>query len=271
METEITLGVMVYVDNHPRMLEEFQWIYKSWIFSGNWTTSDLIVVHHPDVAHALPLHEEGIVGVPCLPVSGPASVFERHHFVNSIACLSGPHVDDVALRYPYLLRTDADVFLTEHLVAFRPSYPVHGFGSLLAEASLVVRFLKRQTQWCQMMLRDFGHDAANWGETWGCWYRGLSTLYTAEIAARPAGNDFLLPGRERILDVESSCDRRIDSLVFHIHAVHTDDYFSKFAFRAGKYGRVDTSALDLNRINQYCHWLAVTSTDKVKRLANYPE
>lgn len=123
-----TLGVMIYVDNHPNMLQEFEWIYKSWIHSGNWTTSDLIVVHHPAIAHALPLHEEGIVGVPCLPFATPGSAFEGYHFMNSIGCLSGPHIDEIALRYPYLLRTDADVFLTKHLVDFRPSYPVHGRG-----------------------------------------------------------------------------------------------------------------------------------------------
>ncbi|MDR5740685.1 MULTISPECIES: hypothetical protein [unclassified Caballeronia] len=301
MQTNKTLGVMIYVDNSATMLQEFEWIYKSWIFSGNWTTSDLIVVHHPDVAHALPLDDEGIVGVPCLPVAVPGSPFEGYHFMNSIGCVSGPHIDDIALRYPFLLRTDADVFLTSNLVDFRPSYPVHGRGhyhrrpdfrekmldfckrhgvihhnhfgcgsSLLAQSQLVVPFLRRQTYWCEKLLRDFGDDPANWG-TWPDWFRGVSSMYAAEIAAAEAGNAFLRLGRERILDVESFCDEKIDSLVFHIHAVHTDTYFSKFEYRNGAYDDVDINALDISYIDQYCHWLAATPLEDIKRRAAYPQ
>lgn len=295
-----TLGVMIYVDNHPNMLQEFEWIYKSWIHSGNWTTSDLIVVHHPAIAHALPLQEVGIVGAPCLPFATPGSAFEGYHFMNSIGCLSGPHIDEIALRYPYLLRTDADVFLTKHLVDFRPSYPVHGRGhyhhsadfretmvdfcrrhgvphhnhfgcghSLLARAHLVVHLLRRQIHWCEVLLREFGHDPANWG-TWPGWFRGVSSMYAAEIAAQEAGNDYIWLGRERILDVESFCQEKIDNLVFHIHAVHTDDFFSKSEYRKGAYDSADVDALDPSFINQYCHWLAAVSVDEVKRRAGYP-
>jgi hypothetical protein len=300
MQSDKSLGVMVYIDNHPTMLQDFEWIYKSWIYSGNWTTSDMIVVHHPDVAHALPLSEPGIVGVPCLPVARPGSVFDGYHFMNSIGCLSGPHVDEIALRYPYLLRTDADVFLTRHLKDLRPSYPVHGRGhyhrtqdfrekmlefchrhgvthfnhfgcghSLLAESRLVVHFLRRQTYWCEMLLRDFGDDPANWG-TWPDWFRGVSSMYAAEIAAQELVNECLIMGRERILDVESLCQTKLDSLVFHIHAVHTDQYFSKFEYRKGAYDGADLNALDLDFINQYCHWLAATPVDEVKRRVDYP-
>jgi hypothetical protein len=235
-----------------------------------------------------------------MPVSQPGSVFDGYHFMNSIGCLSGPHVDEIALRYPYLLRTDADVFLTKHLVDFRPSYPVHGRGhyhhsqdfrekmldfcrrhdvihhnhfgcghSLLAESKLVVHLLRRQIYWCEMLLRDFGNDPANWGN-WPDWFRGVSSMYAAEIAANESGNEFIYLGRERILDVESFCQAKIDNLVFHIHAVHTEHHFSKFEFRKGTYDSTDVNALDLSFIDQYCHWLAAVSIDEVKQRANYP-
>jgi len=291
-----TLGVMTYIDDSPDMLQEFGWLYKSWIHSGNWRTSDLIVVHNPRLAGRFPV-EEGVVLIPCEPACAPGTVFEGYPFINSIACLAGPHIDDVSLAYEWLLRTDADTFLTKHLVDFRPSFPVHGRGhyhrsqefrekmldfcarhgvvhqnhfgcgsSLLARSGFVVDLLKRQTYWCAEVLKEFGSDRGHWPG----WFRGVASMYAAEIAANEAWVNFLFYGRERVLDVESFCTVPIDAMVYHIHALVTDDYFSKGKFRAGAYDGMDLSQLDLGVIGPYCHWLAATPVEEVKKRAGYP-
>lgn len=294
-----SLGIMVYVDNSPKMLEEFSWLYKSWIYSGCYHSADLLVVHHPEVAKELP-REPGVILIPCLPKAVAGTPFEDYHFFNSIGCLSGEHIDDIAAQYEYLLRTDVDVFLTHHLANFRPSFPVHGRGlyhcnknfrenmlqfcqrhgvehyhrfgcghSLLASSQLMLPFLRRQIYWCQQLLEEFGKNEKDWGE-WPGWYRGVTTMYAAEIAANENYWNMLHRGRERILDVECDLDRPIDAMTFHIHAVHTSNYFSKFKLREGEYQSVDPDTLDRSRIPQYCHWVAVASVEQVKQEARYP-
>lgn len=294
-----SLGIMVYVDNSPKMLEEFSWLYKSWIYSGCYRSADLLVVHHPEVEKALP-REPGVILIPCLPGAVAGTPFEDYHFFNSIGCLSGEHIDDIAAQYEYLLRTDVDVFLTHHLAHFRPSFPVYGRGlyhcndnfrenmlqfcqrhgvehyhrfgcghSLLASSELMLPFLRRQIYWCQQLLEEFGQNEKDWGE-WPGWYRGVTTMYAAEIAANENYWNMLHRGRERILDVECALDRPIDAMTFHIHAVHTTDYFSKFKLREGEYQSVDPHTLDRSRIPQYCHWVAVASVEQIKQEARYP-
>lgn len=292
-----TLGVMAYIDHSAHMIEDFTWLYKSWIYSGNWKTSDLIIVHHPDVAGHLPQGEAGVITIPCHPFAVPGSVFEGYPFINSIACLSGPHIDPIAAAYPYLLRTDADVFLTAHLADFRPHYAVHGRGlyhrtdefregmldfcrrhgvahrnhfgcghSLLGPAELVMHMVQRQTYWTEMVLKDFGERTG----AWPGWFRGVASMYAAEIVANESYVAFLYNGRERILDVESYSVDRIDKLVYHIHAIHTEDYFSKERYRLGEYQHIDVESLDRDIIREYCHWIVATDVRRIKEMAGYP-
>ncbi|MFC0142130.1 hypothetical protein ACFFJN_19470 [Erwinia mallotivora] len=294
-----TLAVMVYVDFSSAMLEEFTWLYKSWIYSGCYRQSDLLVVHHPDCEKYLP-KDPGIILVPRMPTAVAGSPFENYRYFNSIGCLSGEPVDAVARQYDFLLRTDADVFLTRHLADFRPSFPVFGRGlyhydedfrqkmlrfcqrhgvehhyrfgcghSLLAPTEIMLPFLRRQIYWCQRLLEEFSPDSANWGK-WPGWYRGVSTMYAAEIAANENYWQMLHHGRERILDVECDLDQALDAMTYHIHAVHTYNYFSKFRLREGRYQAIDPQTLDRSRIPQYCHWLAVTPVEQVKREVGYP-
>lgn len=289
MDNSKSLGIMAYIDNSPVMMEEFSWLYKSWIYSGCWQTSDLIIVHHPDIAAQLP-SEPGVILISQPPASQPGTIFEHYPFINSIACLSGEHVDHIALRYHYLLRTDADVFLTPHLAHFRPSFPVHGRGlyyendafrenmliycarygvehrnhfgcghSLLAPSAVMVPFLRRQIFWCEKLLEDFGESEG----TWPGWFRGVCSMYAAEIAANENWAQLLYKARERVLDVQSNYHEQLDAMVFHIHAIHTDDYFSKFQYCAGAYAHITLDSIDRSTIPGYCHWLAAASVEQV--------
>lgn len=298
MKEKKSLGIMTYIDSSKKMLEDFSWLYKSWIYSGCWRTSDLIVVHHPEITEKLP-KEAGVVLIPCLPTSHTDPLFKDYHFINSIGCLTGDEVSKVARHYDYLLRTDADVFLTKNLASFKPNFPVHGRGnyyfsddfkknmllfcekhrvkhhhrfgcghSIMASSELVIDFLQRQLHWSRVLMQEFGTDPANWGE-WPHWCRGVTTMYAAEITANERWGDFLQNGRERILDIESNNEQDIDILTLHIHGVHTTDYFSKFDYRDGKYDYISPDILDKNKINQYCHWICMSSIEDIKAEAGY--
>ena len=294
-----TLGILLYVDNTREMLEDFSWIYKSWIYSGNWRTSDLIVCCNPAVYDHLP-NDSGVIKIAKEPVSVPGSKWAQYPFINSIACLSGPHTDALEPRYTHFLRTDADVFLTENLVDFRPNVPVYGRGryaenaevrvriqdfaarhgldhhgifncghSMLSSSSQVLYFLRDQLLLCDWLYEEFKDDPGQWPG----WCRNVLTMYAAELVANHHWPTFLRLAYHNTLDFETCLGSDIKATrVMHIHAIHIfDEYWSKFDYRAGKYKDYDVSRLDRSLVNQYCHWIAETPVDVVKRAVGYPE
>ncbi|WON75696.1 hypothetical protein [Serratia sp. UGAL515B_01] len=292
------LGIMTYIDNSQRMLEEFSWLYKSWIYSGCWKTSDLIVVHHPALTNQLP-REPGIVLISQESFSQHHPQFHDYPYINSIACLSGPHIDYIIQRYQWVLRTDADVFLTRHLANLTPLFPIHGRGnyhlnakfrekmldfcrrhgvehrysfgcgsSLLLRTELMIPFLQRQIYWCHKLIEEFGTDQANWG-VWPEWCRGVLSMYAGEIAANERWDCYLRDSRERILDVESEKSGLIDILTLHIHATQYKVGFSKLRYHAGDYKDIDPETLDRNRIDHYCTWISLTPAKVIKKLSGY--
>ncbi|MDR3512920.1 MAG: hypothetical protein P4L73_14890 [Caulobacteraceae bacterium] len=294
-----TLGILTYIDATANMLEDFSWLYKSWIYSGNWRTSDLIVCCNPAVIDQIP-DDSGIVRLPIAPLSVPGSRWRDYPFINSIACLSGPHTDALADRYTHFLRTDADVFLTSNLVNFRPNVAVHGRGryaeradvrvkmaafaernglqhhgvfncghSLLSNSQAVLFFLKEQLKLCELLLEEFRDDPGQWPG----WCRNVLTMYAAELVANHYWVDFLRLGFHNVLDYETVLwSDIIQSHVVHIHAVHViGEHWSKIDHRNGVYADYDVSDLDITKVHDYCHWIAITPVDEIKALAGYPE
>jgi hypothetical protein len=299
MVSDKTLGILCYIDNSPTMLEDFSWIYKSWIYSGNWKTSDLIAVCNPLVYDQLP-DESGVIKIPKEPVAVPGSRWEGYPFINSIACLTGPHTDDLASRYTHILRTDADVFLTHNLVNFRPNIPVHGRGryaeradvrekivefagrhglnhhgvfncghSLLGFSNQVLMFLAQQNTVCEWLLEEFKDDKGEWPG----WCMNVTTMYAGELVANHNWDMFLKLAYLNMLDYETVLWSNISETgVLHIHAVNTfEAHWSKLAYREGKYRDYDLSTLDIAIVKDYCHWINVTSVEDIRRMAGYIE
>ncbi|WP_312627475.1 hypothetical protein [Scandinavium sp.] len=293
-----SLGIITYIDDTPAMREEFTWLYKSWIYSGCWKRSDLVIAHHPALSGTFP-DEPGLITLPVLPYSQTEPLFENYHFINSIACLSGAHINDLLRQYRWLLRTDADVFLTHYLADFEPIYPVHGRGnyhfradfrekmldfckrhnvrhdhrfgcghSVMLDSDKMIAFLDRQMHWARMLAEDFGPDKANWG-TWPGWYRSVLSMYAAEIAANERWGDYLQNCRERVLDMESNNDGFIDGLTLHIHATAGSTCFSKYKYRQGEYDAIQPDELDRRRVGEYCLWIAKMDINALKVLAGY--
>lgn len=292
-----TLAILTYIDASKDMLEEFGWLYRSWIFSGAWKTSDIIAVCHPDVIPHLP-KEPGIVTIPMAPVSKTDSRWSDYPFINSIRCLVGEHTAGLPQKYTHILRTDADVFLTENLVDFRPDLYVFGRGryvqlaevrtkivefaakygiehrgvyncgsSLLGPAQGVLNFLYNQSVACEWLWEEFRDDPG----VWPGWSRNTLTMYAAEIVANHYYDKYLYNAFLNVLDFETYRGDRIkNNGIYTIHALHTLEYWSKFSYRAGKYKDHSVGDLDISRVNQYCHWLAEISDAEVKARAFYP-
>lgn len=295
-----TLGILCYIDDTAEMLEEFSWIYKSWIFSGNWKTSDLIAICHPAALDKLPA-ESGVIRIPRAPLNQPGSPWATYPFINSIGCLLGEHTRELVGRYSHFLRTDADVFLTASLVEFRPDFAVFGRGryaedagarqkivefaarhnlthhgifncgsSLLTRSEDVLFFLGQQMMVCELLLEEFRDDPGQWPG----WYRGVLSMYAAELIANHYYARLSRLGVYNFLDFES--DLRVGikrSNIHHIHAFHCgpDAFWSKHAYRSGRYRERPLASLDIALVPDYCHWLAITGVERIKWLADYPE
>jgi len=292
-----SLAILTYIDATPQMLEEFGWLYKSWIHSGNWLGSDIVAVCHPDVAAELP-DEPGVVKIPRAPLSGVGGPWEGYPFINSIGCLVGPHMEGLADRYSHILRTDADVFLTAGLRGYRPSFYTFGRGryvqnaevrakivafaetlglthhgvyncgsSMLGPAAGALTFLYNQFAICTHLNEAFRGDPG----VWPGWSKNTMTMYAAEIVANHYRDAYLYNAYFNVLDFETYRDDDIAaSNVLHIHALHSEAYWSKFIHRQGGYAGLPTADLDQSRVNTYCHWIAATRADHIKALCGYP-
>jgi hypothetical protein len=243
--------------------------------------------------------DPGVVIVPKAPTSQTDSRWASYPFINSITGLVGEHTDGLRDRYSHILRSDSDVFLTRHLVHFRPQLYVFGRGryaqlpevrdkigqfaaryglqhhgifncgsSLLGPADGVLAFLYNQSVACEWLWEEFKDNPG----TWPGWSKNTLTMYAAEIVANHYHDRYTYNGYFNVLDFETYREDVIDdnSAIYHIHALHTDAYWSKFRYRAGDYAGADIGALNRGVVNQYCHWLSEVSTGEVKALVGYP-
>ena len=66
---------------------------------------------------------------------------------------------------------------------------------------------------------------------------------------------------DSLIDVRSTSEEEISSKVL-IHAYHTDDIFSKFFFRDGKYDNMTLSINNAQLVKYYCLYIALESKRK---------
>ncbi|AIY41128.1 hypothetical protein LT85_1970 [Collimonas arenae] len=282
------LGVVVYVDNKKETIEEFHWLYKSMIYSGLFARSDLIAVCHPDAIGALP-KDEKITVIPSAPYADNNSEWAGYGYINSVANLCQPAVLEICKKYEFILKTDCDTFVTPAMVDFRPSGLCFGFGgyaydeqvrkkltecslrwgfphsglhnvgaSLLGPSEFVSNFILAQMDYCQKLLREEFHEFQ--GE-WPGWCKNVLTMYAGELALRRTYPQQCSIG---FLDHFPHVGRALGSDVLHIHAWHTEEYWSKRDFRAGKYAHIPLDEIDRATLGGYCHWLALSEVDHVR-------
>ncbi|KQW64373.1 hypothetical protein [Variovorax sp. Root411] len=284
----MTMGVLVYIDNKQEIIDEFSWLYKSMIFSNLFSRAKIIAVCHPDVIGALP-QDERIVVIPSEPYAQRNADWNGYGYINSVANLCEPAVIEECRKYDTLLKTDCDTFVTPALTNFTPTGLCFGFGayayeeevrrklsecsrrwgfphsglhnvgaSVLGPSEFVCNFVESQLDYCNKLLdEEFRHFQG----TWPGWCKNVVTMYAGELALRRTYPQQCSLG---LLDHLPYASRSLGSDVLHIHAWHTDQYWSKHQYRAGKYAGMALDEIDRRTLGGYCHWLAVANIEQVR-------
>jgi hypothetical protein len=285
---QANLGILVYIDNNSEMIEEFMWLYKSILFSKLSDECAIIAVCHPSVMDQIPIDSRIRILV-SVPYAEQNAAWAGYKYINSVSNLAEAAVLSACADFDFILKTDCDTFVTEYLSDFRPSGLCFGFGayayqdsvrkklvecserwgfphngshnvgaSVMGPTEMVSEFLTVHMQCCERLLREEFTDFV--GE-WPNWSKQVLTMYAGELALRltyPQRCSFGL------LDHFTNT-RKLASDVLHIHAWHTDDYWSKHAYRSGMYDSMALDQIDKTTLGGYCHWLAAASLDEVKQ------
>ncbi|VXC97482.1 conserved hypothetical protein [Burkholderia sp. 8Y] len=288
------LGILVYIDNSEQMLEEFGWLYKSLIYSGVLETGGIIAVCHPGIEERLPA-DSRIEIISSVPYAERDAQWNGYGYINSVANLAEPAVNEACSRFEYILKTDCDTFVTPALRHFRPSGLCTGFGAYAYDASVRARlsdisarwgyphtglhnvgasllgpseylrnYLTAQTDACNRLLDE---EFREFQGEWPGWCKQVLTMYAGELALRSTYPQACSLG---LLDHFSFADRKLGSDVLHIHAWHTDTYWSKHRYRNGEYDHMALEEIDTRKISGYCHWLAAAPLEEVTRRALRP-
>ena len=205
--------------------------------------------------------------------------------VNSITCFNGAGAEQLD-DYSHIMRTDIDTFITPAWNQFYPTTFTHGKGgysngedvrqrlrNISAEYGLVHRgmtnvgmtwygptqLVRRTCAFAELIAKhiitqQFATDEGKWPG----WYRGVSVMYSGEIAVNHCAPD---AQRSELLEITSTSTKPITDIP-HIHSYHTNERFSKFKFRRGEYTQEDTQDLDVNIIRDYCLAMALQSLEE---------
>lgn len=273
-------AVVVFVEENKHLLLQLGCLYTSLKYIQSDDT-DLVVFGTKEALTYVP---DDCIKVEYQLADTPPE-FLHYRFINSISCLIGERADFLD-DYDYILRTDADTFLTPAWNSFIPSlYTVgsggyvndektrsnlkrissqfglrhqglHNLGSThYGNARLVRDVCKLATTITAYMLTD---EFKNGEGQWPSWYRGVASMYGCEIAANHFVDQMNIDAER--LDYGSASSDSIDNHP-HIHCWHTNNMFSKFQFTAGNYDHLNTDHLNTNIIKDYCLFLALKSKE----------
>lgn len=272
-------AIVVYIDNNKNMITEFGWLYNSWLLSGSWRTSQIVVFYHPLISKdALP-KDSDIEYIPLIPLTEREEEWKQYPFINSIWYLTTPEAA-ILTKYEYVLRTDCDCFLTPYFPNLRPRLAQFGAGMFAVDADVIIRlamiakkwgipsifnnvgstfmsysnmtlqYSQTQMEYCRKLKVEEFKDGYG---TWPGWYQGVLTMYAGQLAAGSVFGYGLNMGG---LDVHCVSHEIMSPLDYHIHAWHIEGFFSKHKWRLGEYKNYDMSTLDKTRICDYCLWIA---------------
>ena len=290
------LAISVYLDDNYNIIDEFTWLYKSFIYSGNYKNSDLIIFCNPSVISKLDvsiIKDKNVIIIPSEPAVKIDSLWIDYPWINSFYYFTTKE-SEIFLNYKYTLSTDCDTFVTKNLIDFRPLSFIFGLGtyikdkyardkiveiieklnlnynfihnvgsSLLFLSDEVINFRKFQYDICKYLkINEFPENSGQWGT----WFYGVITMYAGEIAANQLGGPNI---RNNVLDSFSMGAGEIGNFFYHIHAFPTNQFFSKHKFRNGEYKSIDVDNININLVNNYCLYIATKSIDEIKKICNY--
>lgn len=271
-------AVVIYIENRRPLMLQFGCLYMSYKKIKPVDT-DLVVFGPQEIHGLIPAD---CIKVKCLPLEEPPE-FRTYRYINSIACLTGPEADFLD-QYDYILRTDADIFLTP---AWNHYYPgeytvgrglyvnneevrlnikrvaqrlglrhqgIHNTGSTHYGKPQLIREVCRLGLAVNhyLLAREFKDDPG----AWPGWFAGVSILYSMEMAV----NHLILnPFSDHVhLDFDSTSTDSVHNHA-HIHCWHVQTPFSKFHFEHGKYDHIQPEELNPEIIRDYCLYNALLS------------
>lgn len=291
-------AIVVYVDDTPRCLEEFSWLYKTWKMWDLDNEFDLVAYCNPNAVKKLPDDKKSLVIREMAPIHKTNPEWSSYPFVNSFGMFS-TNINEFRFiqKYSHIMRTDCDVFLTQHLAGHAPSRVMLGMGGYIDtnhNGHVTVENLDRLRKKLNLKTNYIFHVGASlfgpttyvllatvkhfdytreilsteWKESHGRWedgwFAGVSSMYAIHLAVNS------LFSRQNVITcaLDELCwgTTKISKSVVHIHAWHCAEYFSKHEWFAGKYEKLicDTVPEDAA---QYCHWVASNDLDHLRKVA----
>lgn len=270
-------AVVIFMEKKRDLLLQFGCLYTSFKHI-NAKDTDLVVFGTKDV---LPLLPDDCVKLECEKASHPPELL-HYPRINSIHCFTTEKAKELEKHYDIILRTDVDTFLTPAWNHYYPTTYTVGKGGY-ATYQIVKDHLKRVAKELGLNHRSLHNlGATHYGKTksvidvstlavtigkhlltkefktdkgkWPSWYGGVINMYSNEIAVNHLIKDVSI--NRRHLDFESTSSDSVMNHA-HLHCWHTDHVFSKFQFTAGKYDKLETKNLNMNKIKDYCLAIAL--------------
>jgi len=272
-------AIAVYLDNSDQMEIEFSWLYKTWILYSLDMEYDLVVYYNPEAKNRLS-NFPGIVSIPMPPIR----MANNYKFLNShYFCTK--EWNEPLKKYTYLLKTDCDVFLTEHMKGYVPSKVLIGEGgyynnldhkkietikflsqlwnldykfftlvgaSFFGRTDYILPTVERQALLTEDILNFYNfNNIKN--------LNGLDIGIASMIGGEIAVNYNFSNQHISLYCLDSKCwsSTKIGSDTLHIHAWHSHLDWSKHKFFKDEYidWKVEIKDAFLNSAN-YCHWIA---------------
>jgi hypothetical protein len=274
-------AIVVFVEDKPHLIQQVMALRLSWLWSQSPDT-DLVVFGSEEALARFP---DDVVKIPQHPAANDPA-WRGYNRVNSITCFNGAGAEQLD-RYSHIMRTDIDTFITPAWNQFYPSRFTHGKGgysnnddvrqrlrNISAEYGLVHRGMtnvgmtwygptaqvRRTCAFAEMIAKHIiTQQFATEEGKWPGWYRGVSVMYSGEIAVNHCAPD---AQRSDLLEATSTSTEAITRYP-HIHCYHTDKKFSKHWFMGRRYTQDDAKDLDMNVIRDYCLGLSFQSLEEL--------
>lgn len=274
-------AIVVFVENKPNLITELKALLTS-LDNLSCLDTDLVVFGPKQALLRVPNH---CIKVESIAISNRPQ-WKNYHFINSLSCLTTPAANFLS-QYDFILRSDADTFLTPAWLDYYPTGYTVGGGTyvnddytkdkLMSIASklglkhkgifnigsthygkpeLVQEVCKLSMEVTAYILKnEFLTDEGNWPS----WFRGVTLLYATEIAVNHLVDDLVIDTDK--LDFRSDSAEPTANHP-HIHCWHTNKKFSKFSFERGDYNQINPQSLNTDVINDYCLYNALKSIGK---------
>lgn len=301
-----TKAIIVYIDNKPKCIEEFSWLWKTWLMWGINEEWDLIAFTNPDALSVVEakFKHDGFYAISKKSLGIKGTEWDGYGFVNSFAMFDDPYGDIIKKHYEYILKTDCDTFLTKNFKEFELDlnrihvgigmyYPIdsgidiinkvrsniiatsNALGLNYKNISHVGASMLGNTETIQNICKLQKNVTSTllkfgWPKEnngdWPGWWKGVASMYGGEIAI----NHLLGPMHIIKGTVDVFCtDNYITSSDLHIHAWQVDEntkVFNKKKYHNGELEKNDGRTLFKNKSFKTGDYCLMVATHEIHEL-----